>query len=92
MTIKKNPKNDLKQQFENLVQNDPKERLQNVQRNYSLMICKNCKQMFSLNNLQVLSKNDWNNNLQIADDDHHTVIVWSSYHYMTSILYCLSWT
>ena len=35
MTIKKNPKNDLKQQFENLVQNDPKERLQNVQRNYS---------------------------------------------------------
>ena len=35
MTIKKNPTNDLEQQFENLVQNDPKERLQNVQRNYS---------------------------------------------------------
>ena len=65
--------------------------------------CKTYKEII-LNDLQKLQtnvlveqsasfvKNDWNNNLQIAGDDHYTVIVWSSYHYMTSILYCLSWT
>ena len=73
MTILKNSKNDLKQHLQFWYKIDPKQRFQNVKRLF-LMICKNCKQMFSINNLQVSPKNDWNNILQIADDDHHAVI------------------